>query len=96
MLEITKQAAAHLIRLRAEEGLGPDSGARFVRGTSSVALTFASQPEPGDVVLDGYDLPVYVAKDLVEVLDRSVIDETTDGDGPRLAVRPQVSAPATR
>ena len=94
MLEITQQAAAHLIRLRAEGGHGPESGARFVRGTSSVALTFALEPQPGDLILAGYDLTVYVAEEVAEILDRSVIDATTDGGGVRLALRPQVSAPA--
>lgn len=94
MLEITQQAAAHLIRLRAEGGHGPESGARFVRGTSSVAVTFALEPQPGDLILTGYDLTVYVAEDVAEILDRSVIDETSDGHESRLALRPQGSTPA--
>jgi Fe-S cluster assembly iron-binding protein IscA len=95
MLEITQQATSHLIRVRAEQGYSADAGARFVRGTTGVGLTFATQPEQGDVVLAGPDLHVYVAEEVANVLDNAVIDETSEDGGSRLILRPQGAERAT-
>jgi Fe-S cluster assembly iron-binding protein IscA len=92
MLKLTKAATAHLLRVRAERGFDPSAGARFVRGSAGVGLTFARAPHKGDKVLTGSDFPVYLAEDVAEILDRAVIDEaTTEDRGSRLVVRPQLA-----
>lgn len=92
MLKLTKAATAHLLRVRAERGFDPSAGARFVRGSAGIGLTFARAPQEGDKVLMGSDFPVYVAEDVAEILDRAVIDETTTEDrGSRLVIRPQLA-----
>jgi Fe-S cluster assembly iron-binding protein IscA len=93
MLQITDQATTHLLRARAEGGFDKGAGARFVRGSAGVALTFASAPEPGDRVLAGSGLPIYVAEDVSAVLDRAVIDVAPDNGESRLVLRTQGDAP---
>ena len=93
MLKLTKAATAHLLRVRTDRGFDPSAGARFVRGgAGGVGLTFARAPQEGDTVLTGSDFPVYVAEDVAEILDRSIIDETTTEDREsRLLIRPQLA-----
>lgn len=93
MLQITEQATTHLLRARTEHGFDEHAGARFVRGSAGVGLTFASAPEPGDqVVAAGSALPVYVAEDAAAVLDQAVIDVAADNGESRLVLRSQASA----
>ncbi|HEY7526446.1 MAG TPA: hypothetical protein VIA82_06425 [Candidatus Limnocylindria bacterium] len=94
MLKITAKAAARLVHTRDERGFDASFGARFVRGTNGVGLTFAAGPRRRDRVLDEAPLPVYIAQDLAPILDHAVIDETTDDRGSRLVVRQQEEAPA--
>jgi Fe-S cluster assembly iron-binding protein IscA len=92
MLKLTKAATAHLLRARTERGFDPTAGARFVRGSAGVGLTFVRAPQDGDKVLTGSDFPVYVAEEVAGILDRAVIDETTTEDrGSRLVIRPQLA-----
>jgi hypothetical protein len=64
MLQITDQATTHLLRARTERGFDEQAGARFVRSSVGVGLTFSPAPEPGDEVLAGSALPIYVAEDI--------------------------------
>lgn len=93
MLRITKQAAQRLLRARTERGFDERAGARFVRGTSGVGLTFAPAPEAGDQVLTDSELPIYVAEDVTAILSNSVIDVAPDRDESRLVLRSQADVP---
>jgi hypothetical protein len=93
MLRITDQATTHLIRSRAENGFDDHAGARFVRGSAGVGLTFSSLPEPGDqVIAEGSRLPIYVADEVRAVLDQAVIDVAPDDGESRLVVRSQMES----
>jgi Fe-S cluster assembly iron-binding protein IscA len=94
MLQITDRATTHLLRARTEEGFDERAGARFVRGSAGVGLTFAAAPEQGDQVLTGSALPVYVAEDVTGVLDRAVIDVSAEDGESRLVLRSQADAPS--
>ena len=93
MLQITDKAAIHLLRARTERGFDERAGARFVRGSAGVGLTFAPAPEPGDQVLAGSALPIYVAEDVTEALEQAVIDVAADDGESRLVLRSQSGAP---
>jgi Fe-S cluster assembly iron-binding protein IscA len=92
MLQITDRATAQLLRARIERGFDDHAGARFVRGSTGVGLTFAPAPERGDQVLAGSALPIYVAEDVTAVLDQALIDVADDGES-RLVLRSQTEAP---
>ena len=74
MLELTAEATKHLVRVRSERGHGSDYGARFVQTTGGVGLTFSSQPLPGDRVLDGVDIAVYLAPEVADKPDGGTVD----------------------
>jgi hypothetical protein len=89
MLKITTEATDHLLPIRTESGFDEGVGARFARGTNGVGLTFADAPEPGDQVLTGFDLPVFIAEDVNARLERSLIDVSSVEDASRLVLRSQ-------
>jgi Fe-S cluster assembly iron-binding protein IscA len=94
MLQITDQATAHLLQTRMERGFDERAGARFVRGSAGVGVTFAPAPEQGDQVLVGSALAIYVAEDVSALLDQAVIDVAADDGEARLVLRSQVDAPS--
>jgi Fe-S cluster assembly iron-binding protein IscA len=97
MLEVTQQATKHLLHVRQERGFDPKVGARFVRHATRVRLTFAPAPEPGDEVIDGAGIPVYLESGVASSLAGSVIDARPE-DGKTVLVirrhRRRASAPA--
>lgn len=95
MLQITDRATTHLLRARTEGGFDDRAGARFVRGSAGVGLTFAPAPEQGDQVLAGSALPIYVAEEVTAVLDQAVIDVAADDGESQLVLRSQADAPTT-
>jgi Fe-S cluster assembly iron-binding protein IscA len=80
MVQVTKEAAQHLVRVRGERGFGRNDGARFLKRGAGVGLTFSKKPEPGDRVIETNGVPVFVAADVAQKLDRGVID-VGDKDG---------------
>jgi Fe-S cluster assembly iron-binding protein IscA len=80
MVQVTQEATKHLVRVRRERGFDTATGARFVSRGSSVTLTFAPAPQPGDGVAGGKEIPIYVAPQVAEKLDSAVID-IADRDG---------------
>ncbi|HEX5589813.1 MAG TPA: hypothetical protein VFX65_05950 [Candidatus Limnocylindrales bacterium] len=74
MLQLTPDATSHLVRVRRKRGLDDQNGARFVSRGTGVGLTFTAGPEPGDEVIDQADIAVFVAREVAEALDGSVID----------------------
>lgn len=95
MLQITDRATTHLLRARTEGGFDERAGARFVRGSAGVGLTFAPAPEQGDQVLAESPLPIYVAEEVTALLDQAVIDAAADDGESRLVLRSQADAPRT-
>lgn len=89
MLQITREATRYLVRARKERGLDAKAGARFVRTSGGVGLTFALEPEHHDRVVE-HSVPIYLDEHLAAALDRSTIDVSTEDGQPRLVVRPQV------
>lgn len=80
MLQITPRAEKHLLNLRVQRGFDRTDGARFVTNAGRVGLTFTSAPKPKDRVVEGADLPIYVAPEAVEALDEATVDaEPEDG-----------------
>lgn len=86
MVKLTEGAAKHLIRLRKERDRGAESP-RLVSRRSRLRLTFAPKPERGDQVIEHGELSVYVASDVVESLDQSVIDAREEEGKSYLIVR---------
>jgi Fe-S cluster assembly iron-binding protein IscA len=95
MLQLTPEATSHLVRVRRERGLDDQSGARFVSNGARVGLTFAGAPEPGDRVIEQKDIPVYVASEVAEALDTSVIDARVEEGKSILVLRRQKGAGTT-
>jgi len=80
MVQVTKEAAEHLVRVRGERGFGRSDGARFLKRGAGVGLTFSKKPEPGDRVVETNGVAVFLAADVAEKLDRGIID-VGDRDG---------------
>ena len=89
MLQITPQAERHLIRLRDERGFDDKHGVRFLTTSGSVGLTFAATPKPDDRVVEGTNLPIYVALDALAALDAATIDAKPEGEKTVLVIRRQ-------
>lgn len=75
MIQVTPEAANHLLRLRSERGFDPKSAARFIRNAGRVGLTFAPAPQPGDRVLEAVEsIPVCLAPEVVDALEEATVD----------------------
>lgn len=88
MIQVTPEAANHLLRLRSERGFDPKSAARFIRNDGRVGLTFAPAPQPGDRVVEDVDsIPVCVAPDVVDALDQATVDARAEDGKMVLVIR---------
>jgi len=74
MVQVTKEAAQHLVRVRGERGFDRSDGARFLKRNGGLGLTFSKKPEPGDRVVETNGVAVFLAADVVQKLDRGIID----------------------
>ena len=92
MLHVTREAAAHLRREREERGFDPGTGARFIRSSTGVGLTFAAEPGPMDRAMGDDDLPIYLDEDVAAALDRAIIDVQRERGEARLVIRPQLAS----
>lgn len=96
MFEVTSRAAAALANSRTKIGLDETIAIRISAsesGNGSSAgyqLRFASHPSAGDVVLESAGTKVFLAAELLEPLESSVLDtvETTQGERLILKHRP--------
>lgn len=95
MLQITSKATTYLQRVRTERGLKPTNGARFVHRNGRVALTFAPAPQPGDRVVPATGISVYVASEVADKLDRSLIDVRRRQDKLGLTILRREHVPGT-
>ncbi|HSL97636.1 MAG TPA: hypothetical protein VK831_03600 [Candidatus Deferrimicrobiaceae bacterium] len=80
MVQLTQEATKHLVRVRGERGIDSGAGARFVPSGKGVGLTFAPEPKPGDQVVEGADIPVYLAPEVADKLEEKTID-VSEKDG---------------
>jgi Fe-S cluster assembly iron-binding protein IscA len=95
MLQLTSDAARYLINVRRERGISDKSGARFVGRPGRVGLTFAAAPEDGDRVVEVDGIKAFVAGEIAEALDESVIDALEEDGKTTLVVRKRADAAAT-
>jgi Fe-S cluster assembly iron-binding protein IscA len=91
MLRLTPTAVTHLVNVRRERGVDEGAGARFVSQGRRVRLTFESAPRDGDTVLKAPEIEVFVANDIADALDRSVIDAQREEDKTILVLRRQTA-----
>jgi Fe-S cluster assembly iron-binding protein IscA len=92
MLQLSEGATKHLIRLRAERGVDPAAGARFVPSGTGVGLAFAPSPESGDQVIEGEEISIYVAPQLAGKLDEAMIDVSAKDGRTGLVLRRKAGA----
>lgn len=86
MVRMRPEAIHHLLRTRAARGLDETTGARFLRGSAGIGFRFAG-PGLGDRVITDFELPIYVAEEVVPILGRAVIDEKEEEGRSRLVIR---------
>lgn len=95
MFEVTSRAAAALAQNRTRTGLDETIAIRISAsesGNGSSAgyqLRFASHPSTGDLVLETAGTKVFVAGELAEPLETSVLDAVDTPQGERLVLKRQ-------
>jgi Fe-S cluster assembly iron-binding protein IscA len=89
MIQITPQAVQHLLHLRKERGFRDADGARFVRNAGRLGVTFTPAPENGDRVVDAGGMSLFVAPDIADRLDQSVVDARREDGRTLLVARPR-------
>jgi len=99
VFEVTSRAAAALVRSRDEIGLGETIAIRISAsesGNGSSAgyqVRFASHPSNGDVVLESAGTRVFLASELVEPLQTSILDTVETPQGERLVLKHRPAGP---
>ena len=94
MLKVTSEAATVLKAAKNETGAPSQAGLRIRRAdhmpaddnSVAVALAFIDAPEPNDQTLEEDGLRVFVAGDLVDVLDDKTLDVRATEDGAELVL----------
>jgi hypothetical protein len=93
-MEITTEATQHLVRLRQRRGFGAGDGVRILRDSGRLGLTFAARPERDDHVVETPEIDIYLAPNVSEQMNGSVMD-TREVDGKvSLVARPRTKASA--
>jgi Fe-S cluster assembly iron-binding protein IscA len=87
MLHVTPEATRHLLDVRRQRGVDDRAGARFIRRGTRIGLTFAPAPQAKDHVIEGSEINVFVAAEIAETLDQSVIDARTENGQVGLVLR---------
>lgn len=93
MFEVTSRAAAALADSRSNIGLNDTIAIRISAsgsGNGSSAgyqLRFASHPSAGDVVLESAGTKVFLASELVEPLETSILDTVDTPQGEKLVLK---------
>jgi Fe-S cluster assembly iron-binding protein IscA len=88
MVQLTQEATKHLVRVRGERGVDAGAGARFVPSGRGVGLTFAPEPKPGDRVVEVKEIPIYLAPEVADKLDKTTIDVSEKDGKVGLVMRP--------
>ena len=93
MFEVTTRAAAALAQSRNRNGLTEQIAIRISAsesGNGSSAgyqVRFASHPFDGDVILDSAGTKVFLAPEIVEPLDTSMLDTVDTPQGEKLVLK---------
>ena len=93
MFELTSRAAAALAETRARNGLKDTIAIRISASesgngsTAGYQLRFASHPAPSDVVVESGGTRVFLAVELVEPLEASILDYVETAEGERLVLK---------
>ena len=78
MLTLTDQAA-DVVRAMTRDASAPNhAGVRLARVADAVELSLAGQPAPGDDVITGNGVRVFVERGTSRLLDGHVLDATTE------------------
>jgi Fe-S cluster assembly iron-binding protein IscA len=94
VLQITEAAEAVIKKVRTENQL-PDTAAMRISPVPSpegaaIGFTFTDDPEEGDQTISrGTDFTVYLSSELVEPLDKAVLEAAPPEEGPGLELRAQ-------
>lgn len=86
MLTITPTAAEALDTIVASVPDAPESaGLRIAHGpgqdgSPGLTLQLTAEPAPGDQIVDGQPVPIFVDADIVDELDDKVLDAQVEGD----------------
>lgn len=95
MIHVTARAAQHLIGVRARRGFSQDAGARFIRVSNGVGMSFLGAPRPGDDVLSAHGIDLYVGPDVARKLEGSTLDvRERDGRADLILRPPRISHPS--
>ena len=87
MFEITKAAVDHLRKLRNEKGLDESMGVRFVGNEGRLGLRFRKSPDKDDQVVSQEGIAIYVAPEVADKFEQSIIDARTQGTRRALILR---------
>jgi len=92
MLQLTPKATEHLIQVRSERGVDKKAGARFVSRNGRIGLTFAAKPAKSDRVVEAEEIQIYIASEIAETLDQSIIDARPEEGKMTLVLRRNAAA----
>jgi iron-sulfur cluster assembly protein len=70
---VASETAPEGAGIRISQGVGTD-------GQPAIGLSVAPAPEAGDEVVEEANVPVFLAADVVPLLDDKVLDARVDGD----------------
>ncbi len=92
MLALTPRAVAALAETCTRQGLPKTIGLRISASTSNgdggvYDLRFVADPEPDDVVVEGGRTRVFLAPEVAQHLDSSVLDAEETAHGRKLVLR---------
>lgn len=93
MFEVTSRAAAALAHSRSQIGLNDTIAIRISASESGngssggYQLRFASHPSAGDVVLESAGTKVFLASQIVEPLETSILDTVDTPQGEKLILK---------
>jgi Fe-S cluster assembly iron-binding protein IscA len=87
MFEITKAAVDHLRKLRREKGLDESMGVRFVGNEGRLGLRFRKSPDKDDRVMAQEGIEIYLAPEVADKFEESIIDARTQGTRRALILR---------
>lgn len=91
MLELTATAAATLASLRSRSGLPDHFGVRIFQSVTDaqagVQFDFVEGPQPGDQVGEAEATRFYVAPEVAQPLDNTVLDAEDTPEGTQLILK---------
>lgn len=94
MLAVTPAAAAAVASLLENPDLPEGAGLRLQRGLdatgqSAIGLAIVDEPDPDDEMVAAVESEVFIAPDIVELVDNQVLDAEIDDRDVAFTLRPQ-------